>query len=230
MITFKKEFNTSLFNSSMDESLNGTVLELPLYITYLKMVTMSVALPGILIPATLIMCVITKNKELHNDRQKTNMFLINLLASDVIFALVKTIVFEGLMIGHLLDLKIYVSCAVISSLIITVALANKLMYLPVITNCLLRIAFPFNYKCVMTTKAVTITISSCCRESMYLPSVGDCLGIDDNPLPRLTLAVPLVLSASLTTVTGIYFYYKIIRSEKFFHGIQRNNEDKRQLE
>ena len=233
------EFNTSLFNSSMDESLNGTVLELPLYITYLKMVTLSVALPSTLIPAMLIMCVITKDKELQKDRHKTNMFLINLLASDVIYALVKTIVSEGLMIGHLLDLKIYASCTVISSLIITAALANKLMYIPVITDCLLRIAFPFDYKRVMTTKAVTITISSCwllalflsvitstSRESMYLPSVGDCLGIDNNPLSRLTLAVPLVLSASLTTVTSIYFYYKIIKSEKFFHSIQRNNEER----
>jgi len=224
----------------MDGSLNVTVLELPIYITYLKIILLSAALPVILIPAILIMCVITKDKELQKDQHKQNIFLINLLVTDVMFVLVKTIVSGSLMIGHLLGLRINADCAVISLLTTITTVSNKLMYLPLITDCLLRIAFPFDYKHVMTTKAVTIALSSfwlftlfisfftsAIDESrMYVPSIGGCLGVDNSLLRGLTLAVPLVLSALLTVATSVYFYYKIVKSERFFHSIHRNNEEK----
>jgi len=36
------ESNTTLFNTSIDGLFNGTALELPLYITYMKMILFSV--------------------------------------------------------------------------------------------------------------------------------------------------------------------------------------------
>jgi len=42
------ESNTNLLNTTMDESFNGTALALPLFIAYIKMSLLTVALPGIL--------------------------------------------------------------------------------------------------------------------------------------------------------------------------------------
>ena len=233
------ESNTTLFNTSMDDSLNGTDLELPLYITYVKMILFSVALPGILTPTVLIICIIAKSKELQKEQQNHRAFLINLLVSDVIFVIAKSTINGILIILYLLDVTVYINCTAITILTLAPTFATKMMFLPLIIDRFINIAFPFDYKRVMTAKAVNVIIGSLwlltlCHSIiistihtlLYLPSLGDCIATDSKILLRLTTAGPLVFSALFIISTSVYFYLKIKRSKRYFHQVQQTGQER----
>ena len=230
--------NTSLLNTSMDESFNGTALELPLFIAYVKMSLLTVALPGVLIPAVLVMCIVVRSKELKEEQPNHRVFLINLLITDVIFILAKVTSNGVLMILHLFGVTININCTAITILTFAPTFATKMMFLPLIIDRFINIAFPLDYKRVMTAKVVKITISglwllivcqsiaiSTVHTFLYLPSLGDCVATDSKILLQLTTAVPLILSVSFIVFTSVYFYLKIKRSRNFFHQVQQAGQE-----
>jgi len=187
-----------------------------------------------LIPAILIICAIAKSKELQKEQQNHRTFLINLLVSDVMFVLVKTTISGTLMILYLLNVTIYINCTAIITITLASSYATKMMFLPLIIDRFINIAFPFDYKRVMTTKVVSIIIGSLWLTALchsivistihtllYLPSLGDCIMTNTKILLRLTTAGPLILSALFIFFTSVYFYLKIKKSNRLFRQVQQ---------
>ena len=227
--------------STVNETINSffpqAYQQISPYATYFKMSVLFLGTPIIIIPALLVIYIIMKNKKLQTKR---NFFLINLLITDIVLVFSNCLISGTLMILYLLDVDIEPNCTVIFMLRIIPALANKLCFLPVIVDRLLYIAFPFDYKRIMTNKVVAITIitfwlATVCiiipiatnLTLLYLPPIGDCINVDNSILLRLVLVGPQLVTVLAIIITSIYFRYRVVKSKKFFERTHRNAVERR---
>ena len=141
---------------------------------------------------------------------------------------------EGLLtVIYLLDVNVDPDCRIIMIPLVVSWLANKLMFLPTCVDGFIHIAFPFSYKRIITMKtimttiitlwmvAILITIFTYISEPFdYIPSVGGCKQKQTN-IPQLLILLILFISIVLITITSIYLHQRIIKSNKFFHGVKR---------
>ena len=220
------DFISSGFNDSTNESLSENDLVLSPHVTYLTTLMLLLGTPMVTIPAVFVIHVIMKYEKLQT---KNNIFLINLLVSDIILVLTKLAVRGTLITVYLCGADIDASCLFIGLLNAITGFAVKLSFLPVVIDRLLYVAFPFSYKRIVTNKVVTITISAIWLAALslslitkvnqtllYQPSLGECLIIDVQipGFPIIQLMTVLVI-----IMTSVYFWYKIYKSNKFFDNL-----------
>lgn len=190
------------------------------------MLMLLLGIPMVTAPALFVIYVILKNEKLQT---KNNVFLINLLVSDIILVLTKLTVRGTLIILYLCGVDIDANCFFIGSLNLFTGLASKINFLPVVIDRLLYVALPFAYKRIVTNKVVTVTIiilwlTTACLSAAtavnatlsYQPSLGDCLIVTNQIRAYLIIQMITVL---VIIVTSIYFRYKIYKSNKFFNGL-----------
>ena len=113
------------------------------------------SIPVVIVSALPAIVIIIKNKKLQTNN---NLFLVNLLLSDVGLAVVLWCT-EGLLTDlYLLDVSVDVDCRITVILIMTFIIANQLMFIPMCVNWFIHIAFLFSYKHIVTTKTIMTTI------------------------------------------------------------------------
>lgn len=227
------ELNVNAFNGSTNISLSEAGLGLSPYVTYLTILLLFLGAAIVTLPALFIIIIIFKNEKLQT---KNNIFLINLLISDIIQVLSRLTIRGALIIMYLCGLNASVNCVIVQSFNLTTGVATKISFLPVIVDRLLYIALPFAYKRIVTNKVVAMTIiiiwivTVCVsvdtvinQPLLYQPAIGDCLLVTAQ-----IQAFPIVLCITIVVViiTSIYFRYKIYKSNKFFNSVHTTAEQR----
>ena len=178
--------NTTIFSvsGSADDVVNQTAATVPEYLSYTMLCIVLMSIPLVIVPALWAIVIIVKNKKLQTNN---NIFLINLLLADVGLAVSPLCVYGPLTLLYLLGVNVDVDCGIKAIPVMTFVIANKLMFIPMCVECFDRIAVPFRYKRIVTTKAimtviitlwmvaiVTAMITSINQPLEYIPSVGAC--------------------------------------------------------
>ena len=231
--------NTTIFtgSGSTENEVDQTAVAIPEYVSYIKLCMLLFSIPVVIVPALWAIGTIVKNKKLQTHN---NIFLINLLLTDVAVAVVQWFTEGFLTVLYLLDVNVDPDCRIIIIPLGISWLANKLMFLPTCVDRFIHIAFPFSYKRIVTTKRImttiitlwmviiVITVSAYINEPFdYIPSVGVCKRKQTNILQLLIFLFTLFISIALITITSIYLRYRIIKSNNFFHSVKRNAAQQR---
>ena len=127
------------------------------FLIYLNLFGLPLGVLLVVVPALAVIIIILKNRKMR--KKKNNIFYVNLLITDVVAILIRWIISSTIAICHLLDVP-NVNCNVVTVPVISSMLATRLMFLPVVIDRFLRIAFPFSYKRMLSTKRIAIIISS----------------------------------------------------------------------
>ena len=206
--------------------------------TLLKLSSSVVALPLVTVPTLMVILAILNNKKLQT---KNNLLAVNLLIADLGVALVQCCINVFLILAYLLDVEIDVSCNIVITLVLTWGMASKLMFLPMAINRFVCVAFPYSHKRIMTKNKIIVMItflwlsaivlsaaSTLDHDLVYIPSLGICRSTGFSIIFVLVFVGPLMISTLLVGITSIYLRHKIIKSNKFIHGVTRHSsrEDK----
>ena len=233
--------NTTIFSGSgsADNVVDQTTTVLPEYLSYLMLFVVLMSIPVVIVPALSAIVIIVKNKKLQTNN---NIFLINLLLTDVGIAVVIWCTKGLFTLLYLLDVNDDIDCRIILIPTMLFVIANKVMFLPMCVDRFIHIAFPFSYKRIVTTKAIMATIvilwmsvtvysiSLYINESyayVYIPSLGVCRPKEPNILQLLILLLYFFIPIVLITTTSIYLRYRIIKSKNFFHSVKRSAAQER---
>ena len=225
-----------LYNQSF--SSDGIYTEVPLFATYLGMVTILTATIIVVTPAVIIINVIRWTRELHT---KYFFFVANLLGTIAIRIIYKTIQQYLIMVLYLLELNLEFGI-VLKLLILSPALLFYLMdvILPItlVTERMIVIVFPFRHRSIMTTKTVAGMLAAMWGLSAILTIIITVtvpvdvlwpLGVVywHTPIFPYFLTLRLMSAMSIITV-NILLQYKITISNRKAKENQRlGNEEKR---
>ena len=146
------ESSGQFFNdSSNDTSTEGV----PLYLTYLLIVTTLILAIIVIIPAVTIINVIQETRQLHT---KYFFFVAHLLVIDVTCVIVASAMIYLIIILYLLDLNSDSKVIALKWLAIAptilIYLMSILSPIPVAVERMITISFPFRHRNIMTTKTV----------------------------------------------------------------------------
>ena len=234
--------NTTFFIGSgyadNDNVVNQTAFVVPEYISYAFLCVMSTSIPMVIIPAFWAIVIIVKNKKLQTNN---NIFLINLLLSDVGFVVVLWCTNGRLTVLYLLGINVDVDCTIEAVPIMISLIASMLMFIPTCVDRFIHIAFPFSYKRIVTTKVIIATTITLWIAAIvigpliyinepfdYIPSVGACKLRQTSIPVLLILLLSLFIPIMLITITSIYLRQRIIKSKKFFHSVKRTAAQQRE--
>ena len=204
----------------------------------------SMSIPVVIVPAVLAIIIILKNKKLQTNN---NIFLINLLLTDIGFAVVLWCKNGLLTVLYLLGVNVDVDYGITMLILyVTLLIVNKLMFIPTCVERFIHIAFPFSYKRTVTKKAVITTIItlwmlvivivtlmyalgtlSDLSHVEYIPSLGVYHQKQVDILFLLVILGCFLISIVTITITSIYLRYRIIKSKNFFHSVKRNAAQER---
>ena len=232
--------NMSIFSGSgsADSEVDQTASEVPEYVSYIMLFVVSMSIPVVIVPALWAIAIIVKNKKLQTNN---NIFLINLLLTDVGFAVMLWCTNGLLTVLYLLGVNVDVGCNLKLIPVMILMIANKLMFIPMCVDRFIHIAFPFSYKRIVTTKAVMNTIIILWMVAIvattfvvingepftYIPSLGSCKPSQISIQRMLVMLGCFFVPIVLIITTSIYLRYKIIKSNNFFHSVKRNAAQQR---
>ena len=224
--------NTTLLDDDLSNHSNQTI---PLYLTYIKLFGLTVGVPLVTIPALIVIAIIVKNRQQRNIR---NIFFVNFLIADIVFALIHWSIGSTMIIPYLFDFP-NLNCTIAHMLIRISVLASRIMFLPITINRFIGVAFPFSHKRIMNTKTI-IAIISCLWLFILLVSYisrvdnfelilafGECQPKQTSRLTGLVTVASLITSIVIITTTSIYLRYRIIKSNRFFHSVKRSAAEER---
>ena len=230
------EVNFTFFgNESSSSETNSTKSKIETihpFLTYLNLIGLSLGVLLVIVPALIVIIIVLKNRKLRE--KHNNIFYVNLLIVDVVATLSRWIVTSTIIICHLLDVPI-VNCSVAHVVISTSLFGSKLMFLPVVIDRLLHIAFPFSYRSIVTAKRIALSIGSLWLMTLVcgilstvnqnytlIPEQGVCIPEVRSVPVFLFISGSLAVSVCVITGTCIYLRYKIIHSNRFFKSVKRN--------
>lgn len=230
-----ESYNQSYNQSS---SSDGIYTEVPLFATYLNMVTIVIGTIIVVTPAVMIINVIRWTRELHT---KYFFFLANLLGTIVIRVIYKGVQQYLIMILYLLELNLDFSIIlklVILSPALLFYLIDVILPITLATERMIVIAFPFRHRSIMTTKTVVGMLAVMWGLSAILSIIITVtvpvdilwsLGVVYWHIPIFPYFVILrLMSAISITVANIFLQYKITVSNRKAKENQRlGNEEKR---
>ena len=127
------------------------------FLSYLTLFGLPLGVLIVIVPALTVIIIVLKNRKLR--KKNNNIFYVNLLITDVVAILVRWIISSTIIICYLLGVP-NMNCDAVTVSITTSWYATRLMFLPVVINRFLHIAFPFSYKWMFTTKRIAVIISS----------------------------------------------------------------------
>ena len=234
--------NTTFFIGSgyadNDSVVNQSAVVVPEYTSYALLCVMSTSIPMVIIPAFWAIVIIVKNKKLQTNN---NIFLINLLLSDVGLVVALWCTNGRLTVLYLLGVNVDVDCTIEAAPIMISLIGNKLMFIPTCVDRFIHIAFPFSYKRIVTTKAIIATTITLWIAAIvigpliyinkpfdYIPSVGTCKLRQTSIPVTLILLLSLFIPIMLITITSIYLRQRIIKSKNFFHSVKRTAAQQRE--
>ena len=208
------------FNDTTDP---GNEMEVPLFISYLKMVMLLLALLVVGIPSALVIRVIAVEKKLHT---KYYFFLVNLLFTDF-FGLVTTNLVQ------FISLMLYVSGSnfTLSCILLRIfdasSLTSQLLFITLGIDRFVAIASPYHHKKIMTNKVIVSAIAAVWGLGILITSAlifqlpyvqvypfARCYVINGFQPIYLFKAVVLAFSTVLIVAINIYLYYQILKSQK----------------
>ena len=227
---------SGLNNVTLSLNTSGTAMVFPHYITIVRLISNLVGPPVVIIPAVMVIMVIVKDEQLRTNNR--NVFIVNLLVADICYAARQFFLNGGNILLYLVGQSLIVNCGVVNVLSYFTAFANNLMFLPLSIDRLINVAFPFSYKRIVTFKVVMAVISflwvaalllsilvSVNQPTESIPALGTCKVLSTIILP-LAAILPMLIFIVLITATCIYLCYKIIKVNRFFHGIDRKKSNR----
>ena len=151
-----------LYNRSFNEPSSDTQTEeVPLFVTYINMVTVLTSATIVIIPAIPIISVIWYTRELHT---KYYFFIANLLATNITTVIVGGVLVYLTTILYLLDVNSDSAVVVLKWVVITpfmlLYFMGILSPIPVAIERMIVIAFPFCHRSIMTTTTVTSMLAA----------------------------------------------------------------------
>ena len=138
------------------------------FMTYFILFGLPLGVFLVVVPAMAVIIIILKNRKL---REKSNIFYINLLITDVVATVIRWVFTSTIIICYLFDIPI-VKCNVAVVPVLVSLFATLLMFLPVVIDRFLHIAFPFSYKRMFTTTRIAVIISSLWLLSVVVGLIG----------------------------------------------------------
>jgi len=227
------EPNTNMTDVEGEDIYNVTY---PLYALYLKFL-FRLSLGGLVfISSLIVICAILKDKKLRNTH---NLLIVNLLISDLLYAVFQNSTVVYLTVIYLFDVNFNANCNVIVPFILVFLQISKLMIIPLTVHRFISIAWPFSHKRILTKKKIIIMIMSLCmlavffsivfsvgNHVIYIPSLAACTVTNTSIVTFLTFVVPDVVSIVILAIVSAYLHSKIIKSNRFIHNVQRNASER----
>ena len=229
------ELNTTIFSGlgSGDNVVDQTTTVVPKYLSYTMVFGVLLSIPSIIVPALSAIVVIVRNKKLQSNN---NLFLINLLLTDVGIAVTLSCANGLFTVLYLIGVNVDVDCTIPLIPFTLLLIANKLMFLPMCVDRFIHISFPFLYKRIVTTKTIMATIITLWVVSIlensifmyfnkpdvleYMSSLGICKPKQINIPHLLILLLCFFMPILFITITSIHLRYRIIKSKKIFPQCQ----------
>ena len=234
--------------NTTNQSLNGTYgsddisYDIPLFITYLNIMLLLVAIVAVIIPAVLVIRIILQTEELHTIYY---LFVINLLVTDVLNTL--RLGFEIILTCFYLfgiNVDTYVNF-IIYTILCTPRTAVRFTFITLAIDRVVAVAFPYRHKSIMTYKRayimiiLTWIISSIVALAVYLTSslvfvgpFGTYIPVEKSIVLEILFAFLLILPVILITCINVYLYVQIYKSKQKYeenmrtHGRNDSNEIK----
>ena len=211
--------------------------EVPLFVTYITMMSLLIAVTILIPPAVAVFNVIWYTRELHT---KYFFFVANLLATNITFIMVAVILGYVIGILYLLDLNSDTSATVVKWLgavpFLILYFMTILSPIPIALERMIVIAFPFRHRNIMTNKTVvgmmvgmwglstilTMTITLTVQLDIVWPLAMPHWHIDIYAI----IAAPRLLAVICIVAANSFLHYKITISNRKAEENQRlGNEE-----
>ena len=210
-------------NNMVDASFSASEAEVPLFVSYLKMIVLLLAPFVIGIPSALVIRVIAFERELHT---KYYFFLVNLLITDFLGVLVNNVVQFVALVLYVSGSSIKLSCIFIEIFSIF-SFAGQLLFITLGIDRFVAIASPYHHRKIMTKKVAVFIVGVVWDLAISITSVllvqvpyvhlypfARCYGLSGFPLIYLFKGSVMVSSTVLIIAINLYLYYKILQSNK----------------
>ena len=209
--------------TNITELLDDIFSDVPLVVTYLKLLLLLVAIPATITPASVIIHIIRKTEELHT---KYCQFLVNLLIGDILNA-IRYCFRIILIIMYLRNITVYISDIVY--IIITIPrVVIQYSFVLLAIDRIVGVAFPYRHRNIMKPRVVYVLIASVWIIAAVLlsliriilgpPYLVWQLGLFISPSGLLGVfflhILPQISSAIMIVGTNVYLYRTIIKSKK----------------
>ena len=139
------------------------------FMTYFILFGLPFGVLLVVVPAMAVIIIILKNRKLRE--KSNNIFYVNLLITDVVATVIRWVFTSTIIICYLFDIPI-VKCNVAVVPVLVSLFATLLMFLPVVIDRFLHIAFPFSYKRMFTTTRIAVIISCLWLLSVVVGLIG----------------------------------------------------------
>ncbi|XP_065907705.1 adrenocorticotropic hormone receptor-like [Dysidea avara] len=215
------------WSSNISLPLDTSSIEVPLFITYLKMLLTLVMSILVIIPAVVVVCIIKKTEALHS---KYYFLVANLLFTDIVQAVYQLITENLIMITYLLDLNTdtvgEVLFWVTVPLTLTFFIITNLLFITLAAERVIVIGYPYRHRSIMTTKVVhgmvvaTWVVSAILAVVLILFSHHPIhwpfgtITYAKSLLARAILGPLRISSTAFIMATNVFLYYKTYQSNK----------------
>ena len=233
MISDKMDFNSTNSSSNNSSSYTGSPFDeasVPLLVTYLKMLIISVILVITVVPAMMIIRIILTSKELH---KKHYYFIVNLLVTDILCVIVRFTAKMFIMVLYLLNLNVadyhvleWIKMLLLWMQISITVTAPSLSFIPLAIERFVTITFPLCHRSILTNtraflmgafiwiiSAVLGTVICTIAHFKTVGPFGDYVPVKNVAILGLVFVVQ-VFSLILITSTNIYLHHQITTSNK----------------
>ena len=210
-------------NNTVDVSFSASEAEVPLFVSYLKMIVLLLAPFVIGIPSALVIRVIAFERKLHT---KYYFFLVNLLVTDFLGVLVNNVVQFVALVLYVSGSSIKLSCIFIE-IFGMFSFAGQLLFITLGIDRFVAIASPYHHRKIMTKKVVVTIVAVVWGSAILITSVllvqvpyvhlypfARCSGLSGFPLIYLFKGSVMASSTVLIIAINLYLYYKILQSNK----------------
>jgi len=226
-------------NTTRSEEVNIYNITYPLYAIHLKMLLLLVAATLTVMSSLMVILAILKNKKL---RKVDNLLIVNLLFTDLVYIFVDYSYTMYLASIFFFDLETNDFCNVYIPVVLMLSRATTLMVIPMAVYRVVSVSCPFSYKRIMTKKRIiammivlwlfavfAAVVFAFNYDLVFVPSLATCAVTYVYPITFLIFVVPEILSFALVLFVSAYLCYKIIKSNRFIHGLQRNASDREKV-
>ena len=231
------ETNTTMSNGPDHEELGIYNVTYPLWAVYLKMFLLLLSAFLMVMSSLMVICVTLKDKMLKNIN---NLLVVNLLVSDLMFVVGPFSFNMYLTVIYIFGLEMDDLCNVVIPVLWMLTRVTTLMAVPLAVYRVVSVMYPFSYKRIMTKKkiiamiialwvfGVLVTVVLAANYHLvFVPSLAACAAtIKIHPAVILIFVVPEVMSFVVLLFASAYLRYKIIKSNRLVHGIQRSSADR----
>ena len=210
-------------NNTVDVSFSASEAEVPLFVSYLKMIVLLLAPFVIGIPSALVIRVIAFERQLHT---KYYFFLVNLLITDFLGVVINNLVRFVALVIYVSGSSIKLSCIFIE-IFGVFSFAGQLLFITLGIDRFVAIASPYHHRKIMTKKVVVAIVAGVWGLAILITSVllvqvpyvllypfARCYGLNGFPLVYLFKGSVMASSTVLIIAINLYLYYKILQSNK----------------